>query len=138
MSRDFIKVENVVRVAFDSQGASRHEQCVLEHVGSQTVPLGQQCQLSPQSIASSNIQQPIKELEYSLIQQVVFAGQPVNCRMSCIDSSVCCTQYFLESILSFLSLEAAQTRVQKINTQINLIDKYKLVKKIIVNERKFA
>ena len=75
---DFIKIENVVREAFDSHGALRHEQFFIEQLGSQTVPLGQQCQLSPQSIASSNIQQPIKELEYSFRQQVVLAGQPVK------------------------------------------------------------
>ena len=58
-----MKRENAVLDAFDSQGALRHTQLFPVQPGSQTVPLGQQCQLSPQSIASFNIQQPTKELE---------------------------------------------------------------------------
>lgn len=92
--RDFIKIENAVLVALDSHGALRHEHCFIEQLGSQTVPLGQQCQLSPQSIASSIMQQPIREWEYSLMQQVVLAGQPVRSCISCFPLWVCRIQYF--------------------------------------------
>ena len=96
MFRDFIKAENTVLVAFDSHGAFRHEHSLFEQVASQTVPLGQQCQLSPQSIASFSMQHPIKECEYLFKQHVALAGQPVS--LCVLDVSlgllVCFRQYF--------------------------------------------